>query len=158
MDENSTDLATKYHLALDKMIHVMRTHHRILDKQSASIGLHRGQRMMLLRLSRCGKIMSQREIADQLDVSPALVARTLKTLSEDGYIAREGDESDCRRNAVTITKKGLHIIETTRKIFDALDQEVFMGFSEVELDLFISLLGRIQQNVSRIETKNSDSI
>ena len=93
--------------SVDLMIHTARMHHRGIDRMFGDTGLHRGQRKVLMYLSRSGEIPSQRELASHFDISPACVARTLKSLSSEGYIVRTGDADDLRRNQVRITEKGL---------------------------------------------------
>lgn len=49
---------------------------------------------------------TQRELAQLLHVSPAAVATSLKSLEKKGYICREPEPGDARRNRVTLTDKG----------------------------------------------------
>ena len=65
-----------------------------IEKQFGDTGLHRSQRRMLMHLSRFETMPSQRRIADDFDVSPACVARTLKSLAGEGYITRADDDAD----------------------------------------------------------------
>lgn len=139
------------HQAIDLLIHTTRLHHRNIEKLFGDTGLHRSQRMLLMHLSRCDGTPSQRELADRFDISPACVARTLKSLASEGYITRTGDEDDLRRNNVSITQKGLDIVFETRHAFDQIDQATFDGLDAGDIDLLTSLLSRIQDNLRRLE-------
>ena len=90
---------------------------------------------------------SQRELADEFDISPACVARALKSLVSEGYILRTGNEDDQRRNDVSITEKGLNVIQDSQRTFEQVDQQAFAGFETDELRQLIALFTRIQQNL-----------
>ena len=147
--------------SVDLMIHTARMHHRGIDRMFGDTGLHRGQRKVLMYLSRSGEIPSQRELASHFDISPACVARTLKSLSSEGYIVRTGDADDLRRNQVRITEKGLRVVRETTQTFDRFDQSMFEGVSEEEMRAFIRLAEKLQSNLqtckSEEEKKRSQS-
>ena len=139
------------HRAVDLMIRTSRLHHRNIEKHFDDTGLHRSQRRMLMHLSRSEVMPSQRKIADDFDISPACVARTLKALAAEGYITRTGDEDDLRRNNVSITEKGLSTVQETRSAFDQIDSAAFDGFTEAEIDRLSMFLNRMQNNLRRLE-------
>lgn len=139
------------HQAVDLLIRSMRRHHRGIERFVSDTGLHRSQRMILLFLSQMDAMPSQRELATRFDISPACVARSLKTLANEGYISRCGDADDLRRNHVSITDKGLRIVQETRKTFDQFDQLAFEGFEMEEIRCLISLLSRLQDNLRQYE-------
>ena len=47
-----------------------------------------------------GQVQAQRELSTLLDISPAAVATSLKSLEKKGYIHREPEPGDARRNRV----------------------------------------------------------
>ena len=91
------------------------------------------------------------QIADDFDISPACVARTLKSLAIEGYITRTGDEDDLRRNTVSITEKGLHTVSETHQTFERVDAAAFENMTAEEIEQLISLLSRVQDNLRRLE-------
>lgn len=139
------------HRAIDLMIRTMHMHHRNIEKRFENTGLHRSQRRMLMHLSRFETMPSQRKIADDFEISPACVARTLKSLASEGYITRTDDEDDLRRNTVSITQKGLDTVSETHHTFEMIDQAAFSGMNSDEIDQLISLLGRVKENLHRLE-------
>lgn len=139
------------HRAIDLMIRTSRLHHRNIEKRFDDTGLHRSQRRMLMHLSRFDAMPSQRKIADDFDISPACVARTLKALAGEGYITRTGDEDDLRRNNVSITEKGLSTVAETRSAFEQIDSAAFDGFSEEEIGRLSMFLMRMQDNLRTLE-------
>lgn len=138
------------HQAIDLLVRTSRLHHRSIESRFDNTGLHRSQRRMLMHLSRFETMPSQRRIADDFDISPACVARTLKSLASEGYITRVGDEDDLRRNTVSITQKGLDTVSETHHTFVKIDSSAFEDFSEAEIDQLISLLERVKKNLSRL--------
>lgn len=132
-------------------IRIARMHHRIVDGRIQRLGIHSGQHIALMHLKHTGKMASQVQIAEQLDVSPACVARTLKALECGGYIERCDCSSDSRRNEINITEKGEAIVQRSRIEMDSLDRAAFRGFSEAELQTLLMLLERVQNNLSDVE-------
>lgn len=98
-------------------------------------GLHPGQPpLMHYILSHPG--CTQKEAADELDVTPASAAASLKRLEKAGLVARIPDEKDARRNRLYVTEAGKEKLEEQRKIFNALDEKMFAGLSEEEIMAF----------------------
>lgn len=152
----TVERASLIHQAVDLMIRSVRMHHRNIDKLFGDTGLHRSQRKILIHLSRTGEIPSQRDIASHFDISPACVARMLKSLTGEGYITREGDTDDLRRNQVRITEKGLNIVSETTRAFDRFDQQIFDGLSDEEIAELIRLTQHVQQNLQRCEASAAE--
>ena len=60
-------------------MHIGRMQHRIIEARVRRLGIHPSQHILLMHLSQMGRFPSQTQIAQELDVSPASVARTLKS-------------------------------------------------------------------------------
>ena len=156
MSSNEPNRSEQVHDTLDLLIRTMRMHHRNIEKQLECSSLHRGQRKLLMYLSAKGTPLSQREIADEFDVSPACIARMLKSLAADGYITRTDDESDLRRNNVRITEKGLLVTRETRRLFDEFDRMTFEGLSNEEIGQLNALISRLHSNLRAYEENCTD--
>lgn len=134
--------------------HIVRTficvshmHHSAIEGRVSKLGFHHTQHRTLMHLARHEHIPSQRELADELGVSPAAVATTLKRLEKDGYISRTATQGDNRCNEIRITQAGRAVIEESRAIFDTVDQLMFEGLTEEELSTLSSLLSRMRENL-----------
>ncbi len=101
----------------------------------ADSGLHPGQ-PRLLEYVRSHPGCTQKEAADELDVTPASIAASLKRLEKTGYVRRESDEKDARRNRLYLTAAGEWQIEENHRRFDQLDGEMFRGMTEDEVEAF----------------------
>ena len=101
----------------------------------ADSGLHPGQ-PRLLEYVRSHPGCTQKEAADELDVTPASIAASLKRLEKAGYVQRRSDENDARRNRLFLTEAGEKQIGENHRRFEALDAEMFRGMTEDEVESF----------------------
>ena len=127
-------------------------HRRAIEQWACDAGMHRSQHRMLMHLTKCESTPTQKDIAKHFDISPAAVAVTLKKLESDGYIERGKcvERTDSRFNEIKITERGRDAALQSRKYFQHVDLEAFKSFSDEELELFISLLERMQENLKSI--------
>ena len=126
---------------------VNRLHRQMVEETVRDIGLHRTAHMMLMHLARTESNPSQRELAERFSITPAAVTGILKNLERDGYITRASGR-DSRVNEISITPLGREIVESSRESFHSLDSAMFVGFSEDELAVYLSLIERIEKNLS----------
>ena len=101
-----------------------------------------------MHLSRKGNVLSQKELAVHLEITPAAVTGILQKLELDGYIERNLGE-DNRFNEIKITETGKAIVDKTRMIFSGIDKSLFKNFSEEEMDAFLAFLARVNDNIER---------
>ena len=141
----------RFHRISHMQRHLGRMQHRIIEARVRSLGIHPSQHLLLMRLSNMGRFPSQAQIAEELDISPASVARTLKQLEAGGYIERCGSDVDGRRNEIAISCKGVEMVQRSKEIFDGLEAVSYAGFSEEELDQLEALLMREMDNLRRLE-------
>ena len=127
-------------------------HRRTIEGWANDAGMHRSQHRMLMYLTKCESIPSQKDLAKHFDISPAAVAVTLKKLESDGYIERGKchERSDSRFNEIRITERGRAAAMESRKYFQHVDSEALKDFSEEELALFTSFLERMSQNMKSV--------
>ena len=98
-------------------------------------GLHPGQpRLLQFIWDHPG--CTQKEAADELDVTPASAAASLKRLEKAGFVLRRSDEKDSRRNQLFITDKGVSHMEENKRQFARLDERMFQGMDENEVEAF----------------------
>ncbi len=130
-----------------------RAHKKAISKYGCELGLHHSQHRMLMHLANNEVIRSQKQLAEHFGVSPAAVATTLKKLESDGYIerAKSADGLDCRNNEIVITELGRKIATDSEKYFRFVDCQTIKDFSKEEIDIFLSLLERIQKNLCDID-------
>lgn len=89
-----------------------------------------------------GKNISQHEIGSNYNIDKGVISRTLKKLEDDGFISREIDENNRRRNIVSLTKKGEEAVEEIINIFDQWESEIYEGI-DIEKDVLHEVLKTI---------------
>ena len=94
---------------------------------------------------------SQNELAQALHISPAAVANSLKSLEKSGYIRREREDADARRNRVSLSEKGQRAVEGCRQSFELVSVQMLSGFSEAEKAQLLSFRRRILQNLQDLD-------
>ena len=139
---------TKLARAIEMMIRTDHMHKALIDSRVRDIGIHRTQHRILMRLARCEKLPSQKELAEHLDVTPAAVCGALKKIEQDGYVERTLGH-DNRYNELRITDKGRELVIRTRQLFSEADTSMFEGFTDEELDSYIASLEKLQANIKK---------
>ena len=138
--------------AVCRMIEVMRMHRSLAAERVQSLYPHRTAHMVLMHLSRTENCSSQRELAQRFRVTPAAMTGILKKLEIDGYICRKSG-IDTRNNVISITERGVDIVERSTEVFSMLDEQLLSGFKVEEIELLISYLNRMKSNVEKNESK-----
>lgn len=109
-----------------------------------------GSPMILFILDHHGKkgeIASQRELAQALNVSPATIAVSLKSLERLGYVEKKADEHDARCNRVIITEKGEQAVKQCFELFEEIDARMMEGFSIEERETLNQLHKKVLTNL-----------
>ena len=94
--------------------------------------------------------MSQTELAEHLEISPAAVAVSLKKLEAGGYIKRMAAQNDCRCNEIQITDKGREMVSASKRFFSEIDSAMLEGIDEKMLDGFVKCLEIMQNNLKEL--------
>ena len=139
---------SKLSSAINMMIKTDHMHKALIDSRMRDLGVHRTQHRILMILARCDKLPSQKELAECLDVTPAAVTIALKKIESDGYVERTLGQ-DNRYNELRITEKGRALVKKTKKLFCEADSSMFDGFTDEELDTYISCLEKLQANIRK---------
>lgn len=139
---------SKISSAVNTMIQTERMHKHLLDSTASSISIHRTHHRILIYIAHNNPLDSQKALADHIGVSPAAITGALKRLEADGYIKRV-QGSDNRFNNVEITDAGRALLESTKARFIAVDTSLFEGFTDDELDGYVSMLEKIQSNIKK---------
>ncbi len=132
--------------AVNRMLCISKMHRLLIDREVQSIGIHRTQHRILMYLAKRGNLPSQKALAEHLEISSAAVTVALQKLEADAYIKR-CIGSDNRFNEINITERGREIVEKTKMLFSRIDESMFEGFSEAELDMYLAFLEKIKNNI-----------
>lgn len=136
------------------MFQFQRSRHNAVQAMLAREGLQDvGQPRILFLLEEegaDGTIPAQQELAEQLRVSPATIAASLKSLERMGYVTREPDPDDGRKKRIAITEKGRDARQRCKAIFDEINDQLYLGFAEEELGQLRQYYCRMLDNLSAI--------
>lgn len=94
-----------------------------------------------------GKPISQRELARMLRLSPATVAVSLQNMEKCGYVLREVDPNDARRNLLSLTPKGRDAVDQCGNAFQAVDEQMLSGFTPEEQEQLGAFFIRMLKNL-----------
>ncbi len=132
--------------AISLMIHNNRNHKKLADLCVEGVGIDRTRHLILIHINEYGTMTSQKELAEHLNITQAAVTLALKKLEGDGFIKRKVAK-DNRFHETVITDSGKELLEKTKKIFDEIDRNFFSEFSENEIDIYIELSKKINNNL-----------
>lgn len=100
---------------------------------------------------------SQEELAKELCVNKSTVARNLNYLEEKGYISRTPMPSDKRQFSVFPTKKMLSVLPEIKQASSEWMELLSDGIPNDELDIFNSVLKRMQDKAREIIERQEES-
>lgn len=137
-------------IVMQQIITAAIKHRKLMDSFLANIGIFSSQHHILLEMSR-NQFASQKELADRMGVSSATIAVSLKKLENGGYISKEMDNADNRLNQITLTEKGIDVVQKSRQIFNDLNLKVFDDFDITELEDLSKLLYKLISKLNLID-------
>lgn len=131
----------------DDLWRVMQLSHRLQNRMHnrlARIGLYRGQPPILRCLIRQG-VMSQKELAGELDLSAATITVTLGRMEKAGLIERTADELDQRMHCVRVTEKGRLLGDRAQEILVQMRAEITACLTREESAFFNDIVMRLMK-------------
>jgi len=127
-------------------------HHFEVSARSLSLTLP--QCKVLVRLAK-NEGVSQVRLAELAEVDAMTMVRILDRMEADGLLERRPDPADRRARCLYLTAKAKPLLEQIWRLSDATRAEVFAGIGKQERDVFINVLERLHENLSRLEGKPS---
>ena len=124
-----------------------RLHRAAIETQIEKLGIHRSQHFVLMSLSHRNGELTQTEIANLLDISPAAVTVTLQKLEKAGLIERKTSDNDARTKIIKLTDEGKKTVEKTHELFLEVDDTMCANMTEAELDALCASLSRMAENL-----------
>lgn len=118
----------------------------------AHVAVHRGNRSggrsgTLAALLKVGPV-SQRDLADAMNVRAATLSEQIARLERAGLVSREPNEKDRRSVVVSLTEEGKKEARRCTRERAKYNEELFSVLSEDEKGELIDLLGRLSEHWS----------
>ena len=123
--------------------------HRFMKRAKSKyeeFDLNRSQASILFTLHQRSS-MSQKDLAESLNMTPPSITSAIRKMEKDGYISRKQDESDQRVMRLALTEKGESCIQNVKKVAEEMRELIFRGMSPEEIMLFRRLLIQINDNL-----------
>lgn len=141
---------------INRMIQLLfktsRLHYRLTFAKMAEQGIPIGSPPLLRWIGEHDGCR-HKDLASNCHLEPATVTSALLTMEKEGLIRREPDPNDRRSICLSLTPKGTETLERAGRIFRALEEAYFEGFSEEEKRMAEKLLEKLTDNMMRIESK-----
>lgn len=138
---------SKYFQAASGMQKLFLLRKLCIRRATADLDIHFGQLPVLEYVDHHDGC-TQSEVAEQMLVTPASIALSTKRLQKAGLLRKSTDETNLRRNCLSITDKGRELALKCRRIHDAFDESLFQGFSDADMDAFLAYLERMIGNIT----------
>lgn len=131
---------------------VMRHHftrsHRMLEK----IGIYPGQPPLLFALAK-NDGLSQKDLANRLNVKPATITVMIKRMEKAGHIKRVQDEADQRITRVYLCDSGRRLIKDIKATIEIMNKEFFKNLTVEEEAVLKKILIKILSNLHEDNNK-----
>jgi MarR family transcriptional regulator for hemolysin len=137
-DENKRHIG----LRLNVLARMLRN---IFDRKVGNLGVTRSQWQMIVVVARKPGV-TQRTIAEALEISEASAGRLIDRLCAEGLLERRERDDDRRARAVYITEKAEPLLAKLAEVAAVNEEHLFKGFSEEELDNLQDYLDRMYHN------------
>ena len=101
--------------------------------------------------------MTQKELAERMNIRPQSLTDALLRLENVGFITRTRSEKDRREQVVNITESGRERSEMFRRISSEVTQKLFSGLTDEEKETLASLLKKIasdSEDIRKDDLKN----
>lgn len=130
------------------MVQTDRLQKNVMENLCNPLGIGRTLPVVLAYLQMRGtNYPTQADIAEYFDVSAAAITVTLKKMEKAGLVNRVAQENNARANDISLTKKGARMADEIISTYDHLNAEMMEGISDEELEIFLSCVMRMQNNL-----------
>jgi DNA-binding MarR family transcriptional regulator len=96
------------------------------------------------------KKLSQKDLADKLNITPASVSVIVHRMESEGLLIRVPDEKDGRQFNLLLTEKGQSLVSEVRSSWSEIQEEITSGLSESEKATLLSLLHKVEKNLNEL--------
>jgi DNA-binding MarR family transcriptional regulator len=130
------------------MTEAARLFRREFDARAESIKLTRSQWLALMRIKR-QEGLSQRELAEQMEIRPITLTRILDRLAAKGWVTRKPHPTDRRVRLLYLTRKSKPHTDAIRAIARGARQKAFKNIAQGDLQRMRELLQQVKDNLTR---------
>lgn len=96
------------------------------------------------------------KIAPLMGMEPTSLSRLLKTMEDNNFIYRKGDEIDKRVVRIFLTEEGLKKRKIAKKVIKDFNKKVVESIPQEKLDIFIEVITKINQMTNDFKETDFD--
>jgi MarR family transcriptional regulator, transcriptional regulator for hemolysin len=141
------DDKTTFGFLVNDVTRIMRT---LFDRRAVKFDLTRAQWRALKRV-RHSEGMTQKDLAEYLEMEPIAVGRVIDRLQKAGFIERRSDPSDRRVWRLHLTAKAHDVVEDMEQISNELFKQAQRGISAGDMKIMLDVFTRMKQNVVALD-------
>jgi MarR family transcriptional regulator, transcriptional regulator for hemolysin len=145
-DSSEGDASNPRRDLLLKLSVITRFFRNRFDQSMAELGVTRSQWTLIAVVARRPGL-TQRVIAEALEIKEASAGRLIDRLCQEGLLTRQARDDDRRAYSVFLTDAAMPLVETLGVIARRNEEEAFGGVSDEELGALDGVLERIYRNV-----------
>lgn len=126
-------------------VQVAKAHRARTHELLSELGLHVGQEMILVVLTKHGDLTLS-ELADRLEVQPPTITKMVQRLENADVVRREACKHDSRSSSICLTAKGKTLQSKIEKIWQQVEKEFFGNLTAHEKASFQALLQKARSS------------
>jgi len=104
------------------------------------------EQFVVLRMLDSNCNMIQQDLAHVLQKDKSIIVRQMNGLLDEKYVDRLTNTNDKRKKNLTLTSKGIEILEQLKLISNDLSDRLLAGVTESEYETFKKVMLKIQEN------------
>jgi DNA-binding MarR family transcriptional regulator len=143
----STSTDNRFFYQIHDVTRRLRTH---FDRRATRLELTRAQWRALKAISR-REGMSQKELAEFLDMEAIPVGRVIDRLEKTGFIERRADPTDRRRWRLYLQPKAHAVVEEMEVIAEGLREDALRGIASADFETLLDVLKQINDNLAALD-------
>ena len=122
---------------------------RAVDRRLQPFGLTEAMWLPLIHLARAPVPMRQKDLAASLVLDGSTVVRLLDSLEAAGLIERREESGDRRAKSITVTGRGLSIIDQVEAASREVRNATLVGLSRDEIEVATRVLELVCRNLAK---------
>jgi MarR family transcriptional regulator for hemolysin len=122
---------------------------RAVDRRLQPFGLTEATWLPLIYLARTPAPVRQKDLAASLVLDGSSVVRLLDALEAAGLIERREETADRRAKTITVTDRGLSIIDQVESVSRDVRNATLVGLSPEEIEVATRVLDLVCQNLAK---------
>lgn len=148
--------ATEKEQLFDEMAAFNRKLRSFFDARVAEQGLTLARARTLFALSRRGSL-TQKELADELEIETPTLVRVLDAMEKQNLIERRSDETDRRAKRIKMTPDGLATFKDVDMQAKSMRAEIAADISTDDIRAALNVVRRLSQNLQNLAGERAQS-